>query len=740
MAFILNGTATTDTLPGSSVNDFIYGNNGADWIIGGDGNDVLYGGSGRDTLDGGAGNDTLIGGSGDDVLVYDPTDIVVRGNEGTDWLVADTLVSSATISLTSFADIENLAAGGNHVTLQGNSGSNTIVGRGTGDSIDGDSGNDWLYGAGSTATLLGGAGNDILIFNPDNDPVNIQGGAGLDKLDASWMRTGAAIALADYVHNDIEALIGGYGADTLAGNLLDNTLAGGDGNDLLDGLSGNDILYGGYGNDTLSGGTGNDTLIGGSGADVFLFGTGDGNDTLFAADGNDWVSFGAGWTSDNLYAYRTAGNELVVSCADAADLLVVDDYFSANEYLHFAQADGKELSLTETSAGIYSFSGADHIFGTTGADAIAVAIDYGALVRVFSGNDTVTGGKGGDTLYGDAGNDWLLGGNGSDILYGGNDNDYLSGNDGNDLLYGGKGNDTLAAGGGYDTLYGESGNDVFLLWNGCGQALIAGSPNDSLDIRETERSFMGYTFNNFFINTTDDQADHCPEAVFAGNDLWLDFAVYGTVVLDNYAIGNAYQVQAVQIHNDTGGEVFGGVLGVGTAGNDSIQLSSNDSMFFGLEGNDSIIGGNKQNYLVGGEGDDTLGVKPTSSRNVLLGGDGNDYITGGGSFDILVGGDGNDILAGGSTASGIDVYRFAGGWGNDVINDSAGTNCVDFTDLQVSDVQAAVNGATLTITYGDDAVQILSGYTSYYFRFGIADAQGFNKYTYSNGAFHIFSV
>jgi len=948
MASIINGTPWADTLTGSFESDYIYGNDGADWILGGSGNDVLYGGNGRDTLDGGAGQDSLFGGAGDDILVYDPDDQLLQGNEGLDLLLAGPLMSSVTISLAGFSDIENLIADGSNVTLLGNTGDNILAGQGPGDSIDGGSGNDLLYAAGGTAALNGGLGNDIIVFNPDNNPANVQGGAGQDELDASRMEEGAAIALADYIYNDIEIVIGGYGADTLTGNAFANTLLGGDSDDLVNGLAGNDLLYGGRGDDTLSGGTDNDTLAGGNGidyytwglgsgndaikasnlngqdsiilepgisaadlkflnsgndyaislrdssagkltiqgwksgsdyqigqiiagaetatfaggfwrsvltgsdtaaddtlygaegntaitglenndviqgyggadtidggagndtilyysglahvdggdgndvltaaaatagaainpaagtaysslemvigsawndtltgwvgnndtldggggndlllastgADTFLFGADEGNDTLRGIDDSDWICFDAGSTSANLFAYKTAHNDLVIASADSMDVLTIENYnFASGVFPHFAQGNGVEILLAETASGYYSFGGLDHNFATMNADAVFAANDNGTALHGLGGNDTITGGKGGDTLYGDPGNDYLTGGRANDL------------EQGNNLLYGGDGNDTLVGGRGNDTLYGEAGKDDYTLWNGCGQMAIganASNDKDRLVIRDSERTFAGITFNNFFINTTDDQPGHSPEAVMAGNDLWLDFSMYGTLVLAGYGNSAAgYHLQTVRIHNDTGGGLsFEGKLGIGTAADDSLPLSADtDNMFFGLGGNDTITGGNRQNYLVGGGGDDALAGGANSTRNILLGGTGNDSLAGGGSFDILVGGDGNDTLAGGSI--GYDVYRFASGWGHDVIVDLANTsinNSVDFTDLKLSDIEnnITISGTTMTITYGDDVLQITGGFENYAFRFDIAE-NGYNKYIYSNGKFN----
>ena len=57
-----------DTLIGGAGNDFLRGNDGNDILTGNAGDDILGGWAGEDTLDGGAGDDLLSGGAGDDIL------------------------------------------------------------------------------------------------------------------------------------------------------------------------------------------------------------------------------------------------------------------------------------------------------------------------------------------------------------------------------------------------------------------------------------------------------------------------------------------------------------------------------------------------------------------------------------------------------------------------------------------------------------------------------------------------
>ena len=86
--------------------------------------------------------------------------------------------------------------------------------------------------------IQGNSGSEVLIGGFKNDYINGQKG------------------------NDLIAGIGGN--DIIKGGAGDDIILAGAGNDRLHGNRGNDLIYGGAGHDTINGGKGNDILLGGT--------------------------------------------------------------------------------------------------------------------------------------------------------------------------------------------------------------------------------------------------------------------------------------------------------------------------------------------------------------------------------------------------------------------------------------------------------------------------------------------
>jgi hypothetical protein len=112
---------------------------------------------------------------------------------------------------------------------------------------------------------------------------------------------------------------------------------------------------------------------------------------------------------------------------------------------------------------------ANELRGTAGDDTLRGTYSTPDVLLGLAGDDVLFALGGfetpGDTLYGGEGNDSLYGNVGSpDALYGGEGNDLLEGG-GHDSLYGGAGNDEIRALGGA-TAYGGEGDDFIELDDG----------------------------------------------------------------------------------------------------------------------------------------------------------------------------------------------------------------------------------------------------------------------------------
>jgi Ca2+-binding RTX toxin-like protein len=166
-------------------------------------------------------------------------------------------------------------------------------------------------------------------------------------------------------HNDVFVAMG-KGSDSV--NLYDS------GNDTVYGGSGNDAIHGGHGNSSLFGGAGNDSIFGGSGNDTLIGGTG--NDRLEAGGGAQLLDGGSG----NDYLKDFSSGQSTLSGGDGNDTLVgvQGDVFQGG--------DGKDAFWVYSGA-----SGANSTLdGGSGNDAFHV--------QTHSGNDTIVGGAGSDTV------------------------------------------------------------------------------------------------------------------------------------------------------------------------------------------------------------------------------------------------------------------------------------------------------------------------------------------------------
>ena len=200
----LDGGEGRDAVFGYGGNDTLYGGEGDEsgaaitvgkfdqkptpGIYGGNGNDYLDGQGGNDFIDGGTGADFMVGGFGNDTFIADNSGNSAFEGAGGGF---DTVIASASFSLSAASDVEqiltsdanlttalNLTGSSIANTITGNAGVNTLKGAAGNDILTALAGNDILDGGLDKDQLFGGDGNDKLFGNAGSD--KLTGGKGKD--------------------------------------------------------------------------------------------------------------------------------------------------------------------------------------------------------------------------------------------------------------------------------------------------------------------------------------------------------------------------------------------------------------------------------------------------------------------------------------------------------------------------------------------------------------------------------
>ncbi|NRR32214.1 hypothetical protein HSX11_18730 [Oxalobacteraceae bacterium] len=680
----LVGELKAETLRGGLGDDSLVGSgqpnegNGGDWLDGGVGNDTLVGDDSNDTLEGGAGADLLQAGGGDDVIATDGLDTVTAGG-GNDKITIDHNASSYGASGT-------LTLGdGNDTVYLGTSGQlpNKLVISDFQPSVNGDvidltalqaewaakgldrNPFDTLSGY---LRLVQSDEGALLQYNPDGvtgsaeawKDVLLFQGVQKDTLDFANFRYGDTQLL-----NPSSAqggkLVGGSGADTLAGTEFNDTLGGAGGKDLLSGGKGDDSYILTDSASTISEQAGSGVMD-----TVQLQLTKAASYTLAANVENVVVEGG--------FAINVTGNELdnFINGNGAANLL---KGMAGNDFL---QGGG----------------GKDTLDGGIGNDTFVVqSADTTVLEAAASGTDTVLtnlasytlganvenllgGGMVNFTGTGNTLANSMSGGLGSDLLSGLGGNDTLVGNFGSDTLLGGDGNDELQANAapGHRLMDGGSGTDLVRLnFNSLDVSIERPNASDFLLRMNDSTSFTLRNVESIVFNDkTVAIADLMRSMAGPGND-----SLIGTDGSDDFADSAGNDTLAGGKGDDSYTVADAGDLVVEKAGegNDSVRTTlSKYTLTANVEtlqylGDGSFAGtGNERNNLITGSvgGDTLLGL---AGDDTLSGADGNDRLDGGSGNDLLAGGNGNDSLLGGD---GNDTL--AAGAGTDTVDGGAGSN------------------------------------------------------------------
>jgi Ca2+-binding RTX toxin-like protein len=316
------------------------------------------------------------------------------------------------------------------------------------------------------------------------------------------------------------------------------------------------------------------------------------------------------------------------------------------------------------------------VFGQGGNDTITLSETNGALPRANlfggAGNDTLTGGSGGDMLFGQAGNDTLLGKGGFDFLFGGTENDTLTGGDADDQVFGESGDDRMVWNPGDDTDLNEGG---------------AGSDTVEVNGGNGDEQFT-VTANGTRVRF--DRVNPAPFSIDIGTSEKLVLNANGGN--DSFsATGNLATLIAITVDGGTGDDTI-----LGSNGIDTLR---------GGDGNDFIDGQQGNDVALMGAGNDVFQWDPGDGSDTVEGGDGTDRM-------LFNGSAGNEKFE--ASANGGRV-RFTRDLGNIVmdlndvealdLNALGGTDQVTINDLSCTDLtQINVNlGSTIGGTAGDAA-------------------------------------
>ena len=419
-----------------------------------------------------------------------------------------------------------------------------------------------------------------------------------------------------------------------------------------------DILIGNDGANTLDGRRGGDRMAGNGGDDIYFVDSLQDIVREVANGGNDTVIL----MSRDLKIRKIANVEHIIYADESTlDADVGDETpptVGDNTMTSIIFGDNRNNSL-DGGAGddtIFGQGGDDLIIG--GRDSLA-SRDINNTIDVADLEDQTESDDGNDTLYGGGGNDTILGGQGNDILDGGAGDDTLSGQDGVDIFRGGAGVDTVDF----------SKESPFQLLVNLATNVASGG---------TASGDTFYSIENLI--GSDDRIDR-----FIGTEAANHFWGQG------------------------GGDYFNG-----GGGSDILDGGSDGDIISGEAGNDTIIGGAAQDYLDGGSGTDTVvyagstaGVTIDLANGIALGGDGDgqvqivgrgaairhDFLVG---FENAVGSSFGDHLIGNAQANALSGGggddTLTGGGGADRLNGGAGSDTADYAD--------AMSGVRLSLTGG----------------------------------------
>ncbi|MEO1090174.1 MAG: hypothetical protein AAFX81_06055 [Pseudomonadota bacterium] len=238
---------------------------------------------------------------------YSPFQVVVEGNDSSNWFLQDAAGSSFIFG---YGGVDVITA---HAT-------------------------DLYLGPGSIGFyddyFDGGEGDyDVVNYELSTTAVEVD-----LALDTAWRLAGNGAKYAPDHLFDIESAWGSHHGDKLKGNALANQFNGFDGDDQIWGRDGNDWISGGGGDDFVNGGADDDFVEGNAGDDRVIGGAGD--DVVNGGPGADDVW---GGTGADAFAYTNANS----GTDTIHDFELGVDRFAFAEFGFFAEPLGNGVELSD---------------------------------------------------------------------------------------------------------------------------------------------------------------------------------------------------------------------------------------------------------------------------------------------------------------------------------------------------------------------------------------------------------
>ena len=348
--------------------------------------------------------------------------------------------------------------------INGTTGTDTLQGTAEDDRIDAGAGNDRVSGEGGDDRIDGGAGDDLLYGDagvgtaPGNDasPITLSYASRL-------FNTGNSADEGDSVFYDNVATLDN-GGGVFARLVLVDT-------------SNDDMPI------DLTGGTGFEILLN----------SGDGSRSRYAGetatfrlefyDRQHYVDTGE-FKPIALNSTATF-NDLDRNNPGDQESVTLD----TNSFTSFATSDDTSLNVTNadgtvTAAGTEANSPDDQDAWFSGQFENREFIEFTLETRSTQSGFTLSGDLIDDAVVTpiEAGNDTILGGEGDDTIFGQGGKDSLDGGEGDDQIEGGDGQDTITSGGGSDRAEGGQGSDLFNFTSGGNHTIVGGEDADGTDV------------------------------------------------------------------------------------------------------------------------------------------------------------------------------------------------------------------------------------------------------------------